>query len=52
MTDRRLEIGDRAPDFVLLAAHGGDIAETSLQHLLEGHRGLVLTTYSLDFTGG
>jgi peroxiredoxin len=52
MTDRRLEIGDRAPDFVLVAARGEDVAETSLQDLLERHQGLVLTTYSLDFTGG
>jgi peroxiredoxin len=52
MTERRLEPGDRAPDFTLLAAHGGEVAETSLQGLLEGNRGLVLTTYVLDFTGG
>jgi alkyl hydroperoxide reductase subunit AhpC len=52
MTEQRLQIGDRAPDFVLLAAHGGEVAETSLGRLLEGRRGLVLTSYVLDFTGG
>jgi hypothetical protein len=52
VTSTRLQTGDRAPDFVLLAAHRGEVAETSLQRLLEGHRGLVLTTYVLDFTGG
>lgn len=52
MTDRRLEVGDRAPDFRLLAAHGDDIAETSLHQLLEARRGLILTSYALDFTGG
>lgn len=52
MTGQRLDIGDQAPEFVLLAAHGSDVAETSLGQLLEGHRGLVLTSYVLDFTGG
>jgi peroxiredoxin len=52
MTGRRLEVGDRAPAFTLLAAHGDDVAETSLQQLLKGRRGLVLTSYALDFTGG
>jgi peroxiredoxin len=52
MTGTRLQVGDRAPDFLLLAAHGDDITEVSLQRLLDGKRGLVLTTYVLDFTGG
>ena len=52
MANRRLHLGDRAPDFALLAASGDDVAETSLHQLLEGHRGLVLTSYALDFTGG
>ncbi len=52
MTSRRLEPGDRAPDFSLLAGRGDTIVETSLQQLLEGYRGLVLTSYVLDFTGG
>lgn len=52
MTGERLTVGDRAPDFRLLAAHNGEVAETSLGQLLEGHRGLVLTTYTFDFTGG
>lgn len=47
-----LGVGDRAPDFTLLAAHYGQVEETSLQQLLAGHRALVLTTYVLDFTGG
>lgn len=52
MTASALQIGDRAPEFVLLAAHNGAVAETSLQQLLQGNRGLVLTTYVFDFTGG
>jgi peroxiredoxin len=52
MSGKPLQIGDRAPDFLLLAAQGGEVAETSLEGLLEGKRGLVLTTYVLDFTGG
>ena len=52
MTGKPLEVGDRAPSFVLLAAHGSEVAETSLHQLLEGQRGLVITTYALDFTGG
>ena len=52
MTNAPLQIGDPAPDFLLLAAQGGEVTETSLPRLLEGHRGLVLTTYVLDFTGG
>jgi hypothetical protein len=35
-----------------MAARGGEMMEASLQQLLEGNRGLVLTTYVLDFTGG
>lgn len=52
MTGTRLQVGDRAPDFLLLAAHRGDIADITLESLLEGKRGVVLTTYVLDFTGG
>ncbi|HEX6510482.1 MAG TPA: hypothetical protein VF221_22870 [Chloroflexota bacterium] len=52
MPERHLRVGDRAPDFLLLAAHGDEVAETTLEKLLEGRRGLVLTTYTLDFTGG
>lgn len=52
MNDNRLAIGDRAPDFVLLAAQGENVEEVSLQQLLEGRRGVVLNTYVLDFTGG
>ena len=48
----QLQVGDQAPDFVLMAAHRGEISETSLRSLLEGRRGVVLTTYVFDFTGG
>ena len=52
MTDGRLQVGDRAPEFALLAAKGGEVMETSLEALIEGRRGVVLHTYALDFTGG
>ena len=52
MTERELRPGDIAPDFLVLAAVDGEISETSLESLLEGKRGVVLTTYVLDFTGG
>lgn len=52
MTGVQLQVGDRAPDFTLMAARGEDVSEVSLQGLLEGHHGVVLTTYVLDFTGG
>jgi peroxiredoxin len=52
MADKHLQVGDRAPDFVLFAAHHSQVSETTLERLLEGHRGVVLTTYVLDFTGG
>ena len=52
MTNTRLNVGDAAPDFTLLAAVGDDVSGTSLDDLLEGNRGVVLFTYVLDFTGG
>jgi peroxiredoxin len=52
MSERGLQPGDRAPDFTLYASRGDDVSEVSLGSLLEGKRGLVLTTYVLDFTGG
>jgi peroxiredoxin len=52
MSDTRLTVGDPAPDFALLATMEGEVAETSLDALLEGNRGVVLSTYVLDFTGG
>lgn len=52
MADAPLTVGDPAPDFALLASRRGEVAETSLGALLEGNRGVVLTTYVLDFTGG
>jgi alkyl hydroperoxide reductase subunit AhpC len=48
----RLHVGDEAPDFRVMAAHHGEIVEVELASLLEGKRGLVLTSYVLDFTGG
>lgn len=48
----RLQVGQQAPDFRLMAAHAGEMMESSLQTLLKGNRGVVLTTYVLDFTGG
>jgi alkyl hydroperoxide reductase subunit AhpC len=48
----RLQAGDRAPDFRVMAFRNGDIEQASLESLLAGNRGLVLTTYVLDFTGG
>jgi hypothetical protein len=47
-----LRPGDEAPDFVALAAHRDQIAEVTLRGLLAGRRGLVLSSYLLDFTGG
>jgi peroxiredoxin len=47
-----LQVGDRAPDWTLLAANNGEVKQTSLQDLLAGHDSLVLVTYALDFTGG
>lgn len=52
MTEGRLTVGDPAPDFALLATRRGRVSETSLGKLLEGNRGVVLSTYVLDFTGG
>jgi peroxiredoxin len=52
MADERLVVGDPAPDFTLMAARGDEVSETSLRRLLEGNRGVVLSTYALDFTGG
>jgi hypothetical protein len=48
----RIQIGDAAPAWTLLAAHEKKVAENSLARLLDGHRALVLVTYALDFTGG
>jgi peroxiredoxin len=47
-----LQMGDRAPDFTVLAAVGGDVTELTLDDLLKSRRGVVLHTYVLDFTGG
>lgn len=47
-----LHVGDRAPDWTLAAAVNNAVGEVSLETLLEGRRGLVLTSYPLDFTGG
>jgi hypothetical protein len=47
-----LSVGDAAPDFALLAAVEGEVSETTLGALLEDKRGVVLSTYVLDFTGG
>lgn len=52
MADERLVVGDPAPDFSLMATRGGTVSEISLGQLLEGKRGVVLSTYVLDFTGG
>jgi peroxiredoxin len=52
MEDNRLSVGDAAPDFLLLAAVREDVSIRSLDLLLEGNHGVVLTTYVLDFTGG
>jgi alkyl hydroperoxide reductase subunit AhpC len=47
-----LQAGDSAPDFLVQAALDGEVSETSLESLLDGKRGLVVTSYVLDFTGG
>lgn len=52
MSEDRLQPGDEAPDFRVMAAVAGEIAEMDLGTLLEGNRGVVLTSYVLDFTGG
>jgi peroxiredoxin len=52
MTDRQLMVGDPAPDFALIAARRDEVSEVSLGQLLDGKRGVVLSTYPLDFTGG
>ena len=52
MQNDRLSVGDAAPDFRVMAAHNGAILEATPDSLLEGRRGLVLTSYVLDFTGG
>jgi peroxiredoxin len=52
MEDNRLRVGDTAPDFALLAAVRSEVSVRTLDALLEGNQGVVLTTYVLDFTGG
>ena len=52
MTGAQRAVGEPAPDFHLAAAHRGELTELTLRDLLEGNRGVVLTTYVLDFTGG
>jgi alkyl hydroperoxide reductase subunit AhpC len=52
MTEGRLQVGDMAPDFQVMAAVDGKLVQVSLEGLLEGKRALVLTSYVLDFTGG
>lgn len=52
MTGAQRVVGDVAPDFQLAAAHGDELTELTLRDLLQGNRGVVLTTYVLDFTGG
>ena len=52
MADGQLTVGETAPDFTLLAARGVEVSQISLGELLEGNRGVVLSTYVLDFTGG
>lgn len=52
MDANRLQPGDPAPDFEVMAAHGGEIVQLDLGELLSDNRGLVLTSYVLDFTGG
>lgn len=52
MDGTRLQPGDPAPGFRVMAAQGGEILQLDLDALLEGNRGLVLTSYVLDFTGG
>lgn len=52
MEGERLHVGDTAPDFRVMAALNGEIVEMDLETLLPGKRGLVLTSYVLDFTGG
>lgn len=52
MNSERLGVGDGAPDFRVMAACDGEIVEVTRDSLLEDRRGLVLTSYVLDFTGG
>lgn len=52
MSGNRLQPGDGAPDFLVMAAVAGEIVQMDLGTLLAGNRGLVLTSYVLDFTGG
>jgi peroxiredoxin len=47
-----LQPGDAAPDFTLAAVVDDKVIEASLASLLDGHHGLVLHSYPLDFTGG
>ncbi len=47
-----LRPGDAAPDFTVMAAREGEIVQLDLGALLAGNRGVVLTSYVLDFTGG
>lgn len=48
----RIQVGDTAPNFRVMAAISGEIVQADLASLLAGSRGLVLTSYVLDFTGG
>lgn len=47
-----LSVGERAPEFSVLAAISGKVEEASLDSLLKDRQGLVLTSYPFDFTGG
>jgi alkyl hydroperoxide reductase subunit AhpC len=47
-----LQVGDTAPDQTALVTHGEEVKRATLADLREGHKGLVLVSYALDFTGG
>jgi hypothetical protein len=47
-----LKAGDKIGDFTLAAAIDDKVSEVTLDQLLNGHHGLVIHTYALDFTGG